>query len=182
MENEDKNKIKPRKRLGGRRYFTQYMHSSSPKTKALLGLIIDGDIDLISLHSEQIRELQRRFEPNTNRLIDKRDGIYYYGGEALKGVNEKTQYWVIFDTIFTLMPDGGFRTYTVIEKELRKRRVGGRKLSPLKGTKMIERIRHNLTSDKNGFFRYAKIPNSADEGRAIIETKKGDGIIFNNRL
>ncbi len=151
-----------------------------PKTKALCLSIIEGMLAQVDIHSAQILELQSRHEPNEARFIDKIDGEYYCGGRPLKRLNKDTLYWVVFDTVFALMPNGGFSKYITIENELKKRRIKGRKLRSLKGEDMIKRIRQNLTSEKNGFFRYAKIDNGTGDGRAIMETERGEGIKFNN--
>ena len=107
--------------------------------------------------------------------------VYYYNGDRMDIPNKDTLYFVIFDVVFELMPDGGFKKYKVIETELEKRRVRGRKIDKLTGEAAATRIRTNLTSEKNGFFRYIKIPNSATMGHPLIKTKKGEGIIFTNK-
>ena len=125
--------------------------------------------------------VEKKETVNIDRIIDKRSGSYYYKGNPIEISNTDTIYFIIFDVVFDLMPDGGFRTYKAIEKEMDKRRVRGHKISRLAGDKAAARIRTNLTSEKNGFFRYANISNSATMGHPLIETKKGAGITFNNR-
>ncbi len=127
-----------------------------------------------------VRELESGQQPNTSRPIDKKDGDFYHEGRPIQIRGRDTLYFAVFDTVFNLMPDGGEKKYTEIEKALRRRLVRGSKIRPLKGAKMRDRIRHNLTSNKNGFFRYANISNATSEGQAIIETRKGEGIVFRN--
>ncbi len=178
MENEDEGKLKRRDKRRGLLHGLLY---GTPQSKALYSALIESQLEMIDLHTEQIRELQSRVEPNATRIIDKLDGVFYYDGEPLKKLkNKDTLYWVIFDTVFGLMSNGGFKTYSEIEKELKGKRANGRKLPHFTGAKSQKRIRQNLTSEKNGFFRYAGIGNSTGDGRAIIETQKGKGITFNN--
>ena len=42
-------------------------------------------------------------------------------------------------------------------------------------------IQSNLTDRNNGFFRYAEIPATEDNGRPLIEIIRSEGLRFNNK-
>ncbi|MGD0328495.1 MAG: hypothetical protein ABSB00_02145 [Minisyncoccia bacterium] len=153
----------------------------TPHSKALHIAMIEARLDMVDGHERRIKELENRFKVKDNRIVDKVDKTYYYNGASISIGNRNTLYFNVFDVVFELMPDGGEKTYAEIETALRKRRIKGRKIAPKNGSDRDARIRTNLTSEQNGFFRYAKnIENSSSENRPLIEAKKGEGIIFNN--
>jgi ribosome-associated translation inhibitor RaiA len=180
MENENK-PIEGREPKRERRRLIRDMLYGNPQSKALSMMIVEAKLGMVDAHEQRIQDLENRFKVKSNRIVDKVEGTYYYYGNPIEIRNKDTDYFNVFDVVFELMPNGGQKSYADIETALRKRSVRGKKIHALTNTKRDRRIRMNLTSTGNGFFRYAKnIENTSTLGHPLIDTQMGKGIIFNN--
>jgi hypothetical protein len=166
-----------------RRHLISGMLYGTPQQKALYAAIVEAKLGMVDSHEERIQELENRFRVQKDRIVDKVDGIFYYNGNPVLIRNKDTLYFNVFDVLFELIPNGGEKSYAEIETALSKRSVKGKKIPHLTGPKRDARIRTNLTSEHNGFFRYAKnIENTSTMGHPLIDTEKGKGITFNNAV
>jgi len=114
---------------------------------------------------------------NASYYITKKDDDFYYKGQYLK-LSKKSEYYKVFCSLYAKLPGGGEIKYKELAVEIHSR------LPATKGKtneEMTKFIQDNLTGSKNGFFRYAGIPDTEDNGKPLIETMRGVGVRFNNR-
>lgn len=109
--------------------------------------------------------------------INKKGEDFLYNGKILE-ISKTALYYKIFCVLFNLLPKGGKISYKdfieAIQKEVQETR---NYTSP----RMRKLIPANLTDKSNGFLRYAGIPEVQNNGKKILATERGKGIIFNNR-
>jgi hypothetical protein len=123
--------------------------------------------------------LNHKFEGD-NKIglyITQKDDDFYYKGQYLK-LSKKSDYYKVFCSLFAKLPNGGEISYQELTKEIQSR------IPKTKGKndeEMRKFIQSNLTDKSNGFVRYAKMPATEDNGKALIETMRGAGITFNNK-
>lgn len=119
---------------------------------------------------------------DTLYITRNKKGDFFKDGELVKIPDKDTLYYIIFDTVFNLIPKGGFVSYEDIEKSLTKRKLKRINIPSLKKQKdRNKRISNNLLANKNGFFRHSSLENEIIGGRKLLETKRGMGVTFNNK-
>jgi hypothetical protein len=112
-----------------------------------------------------------------DRLYITKDGDdFYYNGKYLD-ISKKSNYYKVFYALYSKLPNGGEISYKDLILEICSRIPGKKRETSDKLTKFIQ---NNLTSKHNGFVRYAKIQNTEDSGKPLIDTAHGFGIVFNN--
>lgn len=113
----------------------------------------------------------------TGFYIIKKDDDFFYKGRFLN-LSKKTDYYRVFCALFAKCPDGGEIGYQELISEV-KSRIPKTKLKTDEEIKKF--IQDNLTGKKNGFLRYAGTTETEDNGKPLIITNRGVGIIFNNK-
>lgn len=110
--------------------------------------------------------------------IEKRDDDFYYKGKHLK-LSKRAEYYKVFCALYSKLPNGGVVSYKDLIEEVRER---------IPKTKSMTReevktfILNKLTNKQNGILRKAKIDNTQDNGKELLTTERGVGIVFNNKL
>lgn len=124
--------------------------------------------------------LNHKFEdskPSTNYITKKGDDFYYKGLHIL-ATKKNNDYYKVFCALYAKLPEGGEISYKDLIAEIKSR------MSELKNKtdeEMQKFIQRNLTDRGNGFMRYAKIPETEDNGKPLISVIRGSGIAFNNK-
>jgi|GEM_PF-2635720 len=118
----------------------------------------------------------------TEYLIYKNSlGDYFYNGKKMEFLDKNTNYFYVFDIIFSYCDQDGFTSYEKIDTELIKR-----SLPEVKDNEVAAKRIQNAISNKNqGFFRTVKINgtrmlNKTPDGSKLISIKRGRGLILNN--
>lgn len=133
--------------------------------------------DFIGENNPLIKKVDK--EDNTKNssfwVTKNNKGNYLYDGSLVDIKNEKAQYMVIFDVIYSLKPKGGLIAYKDIINECRKRKL---KITQ----KSILRALTGEGTNAN-FFRYIKdIKQSPSRGINLFRTKQDRKYIeFNNK-
>lgn len=113
----------------------------------------------------------------TNTYIIKGGEDFKYKGAILTEIAKDTDYYIVFNALYNLLPEGGFVDYKKLGNEVIKYIP---KTKRLKKDKLIRFIQRNLTDEHNGFLHYAGIKNSTAGGKKLIRAIRGKGIDFNN--
>ncbi len=144
-----------------------------------ISMCIDGTNESDFLEPPQIKMRSvssPQLNPDNFYIVDDGDG-YRYKGALLDKLSKKTDYFIVFDVIYKLIPTGGFETYENIGKQVKGRIRKTRNFSQKKMTTFIQ----NNLYEHNGFLHYAKkINNTLTGGKRLIQTIRGEGIEFNN--
>lgn len=109
--------------------------------------------------------------------ITKEGEDFKYNNLRINKPGKNTQSYIVFDVLYTLLPEGGFVKYEDISKELKKRLSKTKDL----GKEKIQKFIIDRLDKNNGFIRSAKINNLVAGGKKLIEVNKGEGIVFNNK-
>jgi hypothetical protein len=109
--------------------------------------------------------------------ITKEGDDFHYKGRYLN-LSKKSDYYKVFDALYSKLPHGGEITYKNLIAEIQSRLP---KTNSKSDTEMRKFIQRNLTDRSNGFLRYAGIPETEDNGKPLIAVNRGSGIIFNNK-
>lgn len=115
-------------------------------------------------------------KPNMTYITQKGDD-FYYKGKYLK-LSKNAEYYSVFCSLYAKLPDGGEVSYKELNTEIQSRLP---KTKSKTDEEMRKFIQSNLTDTSNGFVRYAKIPQSEDNGKPLIEIMRGSGVRFNNK-
>ena len=128
---------------------------------------------------EKTIEHKHDFEkkPVESFYITKEGDEFKYKGKFLS-LTKNTDYYKTFSALFAKLPKGGEITYKEIIKEVKSRIPTLKDKDEEKARKFIQ---SNLTDRNNGFFRYAEIPATEDNGRPLIEIIRSEGLRFNNK-
>jgi hypothetical protein len=156
------------------------MTSDEKKLEGINNLISEKRIQKKPIQRDDVKKIEilHKYEKGENKFyITKKDDDFYYKGQYLK-LSKKSEYYKIFCSLFSKLPEGGEITYQELSKEIVSRIPKAKNKSEEEMRKLIQ---DNLTGKKNGFVRYAKIPASEDNGKPLIETVRASGIAFNNR-
>ena len=102
---------------------------------------------------------------------------FFYKGRAILESKQESDYYKVFHSLYSIIPEGGFVPYSVLIKEIKSRIP---RLRERTDESMRAFIQGNLTSKENGFPRYAKVPKTEDGGKSLISIRRGQGIDFNN--
>ena len=109
--------------------------------------------------------------------ITKDGDDFRYKGMILK-LSKKSAYYKVFCALFDLLPHGGEIEYRELATEIKSRIPATKKKTLLEMQKFIQ---SKITEKANGFKRHAKLPETEDNGKALIVSISGSGIEFNNR-
>lgn len=109
--------------------------------------------------------------------ITKDGDDFRYKGKLLK-LSKNTTYFKVFCALFDLIPEGGEIGYKELAAEV-KSRIPATKKKTL--PEMRKFIQSKITEKTNGFKRHAQLPETEDNGKALIVSISGSGIEFNNR-
>ena len=120
---------------------------------------------------------------SVNRLIEKHqdDGDYSYNGQRII-ITKGTVYYDVFDILILHAGQEGFLSYKEIDDELVKR-----KRPRIEDAGKRDKRIQNAISNKQGFFRHAKIgsramKNETPDGRQLVEVVRGKGLKLNNPI
>lgn len=127
------------------------------------------------------QDIKKRKMRMANCYITKDVEDFRYNGNLLDKIGKGTDYYKVFDALYTLLPNGGFGTYTDIGTEVKKRIP---KTKSFSSQKMAKFIQDNL-STHNGFLHHTKIKNTLIGGKKLIHTVRKNkdeegGFEFNN--
>ncbi|MCL9971995.1 MAG: hypothetical protein NBV63_01115 [Candidatus Pacebacteria bacterium] len=107
-----------------------------------------------------------------NKLIERKsDGTFFYNGKPITN-DINTQYMRVFRAIFESDSSKDYIPYSPLNRRIEL--YGEEKL--LDHARVIKRIQNGVKE----FFYKTKIPELLTDGRAMIEYKRGKGVIFNN--
>lgn len=115
--------------------------------------------------------------PSEELYITKQGDDFRYKGKLLN-LSKKADYYKVFCALYALLPQGGEIEYKPLITEIKSRIP---KTKAKSDEEMRKLIQGNLTDKSNGFIRYAKLPNTEDNSRPLIEVIKGFGVRFNNK-
>jgi hypothetical protein len=110
--------------------------------------------------------------------VTKKDDDFYYKGRSL-ALSKKSDYYRMFCLLFAELPEGGEIKYIDL---ISKVKSSISKTKSRTDEDVIKFIQDNLTGKKNGFPRYAGIPETEDNGRPLVQVIRGFGIAFNNKV
>lgn len=105
--------------------------------------------------------------------ITKSESDYYFENQLLN-LGKGSNYYLVFDCLYTLVSEGGFILYENLLGELKSRGAPKSKLTQ-------KFISDNLTSNQNGFIKKAKIPKVLPNGKKLLLVERDVGIHFNNK-
>jgi hypothetical protein len=115
--------------------------------------------------------------PSEELYITKQGDDFRYKGKLLN-LSKKADYYKVFCALYALLPQGGEIEYKPLITEIKSRIP---KTKAKSDEEMRKLIQGNLTDKSNGFIRYAKLPNTEDNSKPLIEVIKGFGVRFNNK-
>lgn len=140
--------------------------------------------ELTHLFANSIQEkdivLNHRHEHNKpdNFYVTKEGDDFYYKGKFIN-ISKEAEYYKVFSALFAKLPKGGEVTYKDLIVEVKSRLP---RLKTKTDDEVKKVIQSNLTEKQNGFIRNAGLPETEDNGKALIYVSRGKGLIFNNRV
>lgn len=140
------------------------------------------DNDLRSLSVVINLDMQGNLEwamKNSSYCISKKDGWFYNCGCYIKNINQDTDYFKVFSSLYDLAPQGGLVPYKNLESSIKNRIP---KAKGMVRSDLIKFIQRNLTDSNNGFLSYAKVTNEIPGGKPLVRVVRGKGIEFNNKI
>lgn len=111
-----------------------------------------------------------------NLYITKTGDDFKYKGKLLS-LSKNSNYYKVFCALYALLPNGGEIEYKDLINEIKSRLPSTKSKSDEEMRKFIQA---NLTDKSNGFMRYAHIPQTEDNGKALISLIRGSSVVFNN--
>ena len=156
--------------------------------ESLFTLEKDGKIVISNLRKDEVlvtlvsgpildKKLEKSIQKDTHLYITKDGDDFRYKGRLLK-LSKRADYYKVFCSLYALIGNGGEIDYAKLGREIQSRVPKTKRYSKDKLQKFIQT---NLTDRSNGFMHYGEIPDTEDNGRALIAVNRGTGIIFNNR-
>lgn len=144
---------------------------------------------LLNIDKDKFKEIFNEYEKKYSKddpveiesvkvHIEKKDDDFYYSGKLLN-ISKNNDPYKVFSSLYALLPRGGEIGYEDLGKEVKSRI---QKTKNYDDKKMNRFIQNNLTDKSNGFMRYAKIPNTENNGKPLIYTKRSEGLYFNNKI
>lgn len=132
-----------------------------------------------NFYEEELPAIKEKFNPSTSDefYITKQGDDFRYKGKLLK-LSPKADYYKVFCALYARLPQGGEIEYKDLIEEIKSRIP---KTKSKTSEEMRKLIQGNLTDKSNGFVRYAKLPNTEDNSKPLIEIIKGFGVRFNNK-
>src|SRR5574343_550146 len=109
--------------------------------------------------------------------ITKENDDFHYKGRYIN-LSKKTDYFKVFCALYAKLPNGGLLPYSELISEIKSRIP---KTAGKTDDEMQKFIQRNLTDKRNGFMRYAGIPETEDSGKPLIDIVRGYGVKFNNK-
>jgi len=140
------------------------------------------DNDLRSLSVVINLDMQGNLEwamKNSSYCISRKDGWFYNCGCYIKNINQDTDYFKVFSSLYDLAPRGGLVPYKNLESSIKNRIP---KAKGMVRSDLIKFIQRNLTDSNNGFLSYAKVTNEIPGGKPLVRVVRGRGIEFNNKI
>ena len=132
-------------------------------------------------------ELKKYLQENKGIIPGKNPSDFYitkdgedfrFNNLLIDNLGKDTDYYIVFDVVYTLLPKSGFVKYVDIGKEI-KNRI--KKTSNFSSGQMAKFIQTKLDKN-NGFLHYAKkVNNALPGGKELIHIIKRKGVEFNNR-
>jgi hypothetical protein len=119
---------------------------------------------------------QNKNQKKVDCYITKEGEDFMYNGKLLNNIGKGTRYYIVFDTLFSLLHSGGKTTYGELGIQIKKRIKGTTSFSK---ERMAKFIQDNL-SIHNGFLHHTNIENPLPNGKELIHVIRGYGIEFNN--
>jgi hypothetical protein len=115
----------------------------------------------------------------SDQYIVKEGEEFKYNGVLLEKIGKRTDYYVVFDALYSLSPRGGTVGYDRLSQEVKDRIHKTMKFSPQKMAKFLS----DKLGKNNGFMYFAKeIPETLPSGKPLIQVERGVGIVFNNTV
>jgi len=186
LQVHDKNFISPVREILRRGHFSMAFHKGrkeyviAPFEGPAHGIVMRAEgateDDFLDQKKTEMRTLGSPQRDPSDFYITKDKDDFKYQGAILK-LGKNTQYFKVFSSLYTLLPDGGMAKYSDIGKEVIRRIPKKRNLS---AKEMIKFIVDKL-DEHNGFLRRTKINNVLSDGRELIHSVRGEGVEFNNR-
>ncbi len=133
---------------------------------------------LMTKSTDSKKEIQSDTEQKISRnlYITKKGDDFRYKGKLLS-LSKKSNYYKVFCALYALLPNGGEIEYKELIREIKSRMPSTKSKSDEEMRKFIQA---NLTDKSNGFMRYAHIPQTEDNGKALISLIRGSSVVFNN--
>lgn len=138
------------------------------------GLKRDSLNDSLKLvHKKLLRVAVDERASDNHYWIVNQDGKYYFNGKEILIKSPETDYFRIFEAVFSLIPTGGKITYKQITEICRARK--------LKGINR-KRVQRALTGKHANFFRYIdEIPFIVGNRNLFTASRNGKHLEFNNK-
>lgn len=116
----------------------------------------------------------KEFLDRSEYLYITKDGTDYYFENQLLKLGKTTNYYLVFDCLYSLVSEGGIALYENLFEELKSRGATKSRLTQ-------KFIQDNLTSNQNGFVRKSNIPELLPNGKKLFVVERGVGIHFYNK-
>ncbi len=174
-------------KLGDPMYFLfgQLSKPEIVELKAEIMRLIPGQVRALKKYrvehsNKEVVNINDRTVENIHEFfyIIKEGEDFKYNGKFLDKVSKDADYYIVFNTLYSLLPQGGFVGYADISKDVNKYLPKTKRISKQKLTKLIQQ---NLNDKSNSFLHYAGIVNSVAGGKKLIATVRGKGFQFNNK-
>lgn len=125
-----------------------------------------------------LEETSQQAENNAQFYIVKMGDEFRYNGTLIDTISKGTDYYIVFDVLYTLTENAGFAAYENMREEVRKRIL---KTKDFTSKKLNKFILNNLDGH-NGFLHHAKrTEGTLSNGKKLIQVVRGKGIQFNNK-
>ena len=117
--------------------------------------------------------------PNESYFIVKDGEDYFYNNQSITTITKGTKYYIVFDNLYRMAPQGGTVKYDELGENVKKE-LNDKKINKLKSEKLVMFLQKNLTDNTNGFLKRAGIKNMGSKGKKLIGTQRGKAFEFNN--
>jgi hypothetical protein len=150
-----------------------------PLKSYLVRLVRNGKKDYPLLGERENFKDKKNESQNVFKDANEEYFLNEINGPRLLKLKKSALYYIAFDAIYSLIPDGGTITFNDF--------AGGakmgikRKLTNKDNTKKCKIIRSFLTDKSNGFLRASKIKDTTFNNKPLIECNPITGIVFNNK-
>lgn len=148
--------------------------------------VIKGyQIEILNGYLDKINGIKKQKDDPINKyrnIYKDKSGDYFLnenGKPRLLKLKKESLYFLAFDALYSLAPDGGTVTFGNFTGKV-KLEVG-RKLRGKDDKEKCRIISSYLTDKSNGFLRASKIKDSTFNEKPIIECNLRTGITFNNK-
>ncbi len=142
------------------------------------GTVMDYAICKIDENRPEISKKTKITTKPVACYITKEGDDFYYNGQHILATKEGTDYYKVLSALYAKLPNGGDITYKDLIREIRNRMPETKSKTD---DEMHKLIQGNLTDRNNGFMRYANIPETESNGKALVSIIRGTGVRFNNK-